>query len=203
MRNRMLLYRTSILLFVFVFMGFMDVQQPPKKSSTSVKPELPVFTGEPQDTFPVPSGNPNQLFYIQRTTNTNTIVYELNLNSKGVPDEENPVHVFWIKYAEDKQKHELNYIQRVFGYGIKSQPLGNGNYKLHLVSYKKQSLFLMLSPRDKKYHIYATVNQKEMILNRIFAKVEGGTFWVPNVVYIEMKGIDPNSLKEMKERFKP
>jgi hypothetical protein len=33
--------------------------------------------------FPVPVGNPNQLFYLQRTTNTNTIVCELNLNKQG------------------------------------------------------------------------------------------------------------------------
>lgn len=203
MRNRMLVYRISILLFVFVCMGFMELQQPPKKSNTPLKTEAVVFTGEPQDTFPVPSGNPNQLFYIQRTTNINTIVYELNYNSNGVLNEEEPVHAFWIKYAEDKQRHELSYIQRVFAYGVKSQPLGNGSYKLHLVSYKKQPLYLMISPKDKKYHIYATMNQKEMMLNRIFAKVQGGTFWVPNVVYIEMKGYDPNTLKEVKERFKP
>jgi hypothetical protein len=203
MGKRLLFCRSLILLFVFAFMGFKDIQQTPKKSSTSTKPEGPVFTGEPQDTFPVPAGNPNQLFYIQRTTNINTIVYELNYNSNGVLNEEEPVHVFWIKYAEDKQRHELSYIQRVFAYGVKSQPLGNGSYKLHLVSYKKQALYLMISPKDKKYHIYTTMNQKEMMLNRIFAKVEGGTFWVPNVVYIEMKGYDPNTFKEVKERFKP
>ena len=32
-----------------------------------------------QEGFPVPAGNAKQLFYLQRTSNTNTIVYELNL----------------------------------------------------------------------------------------------------------------------------
>ena len=159
--------------------------------------------GDPQDTFPVPSGVPNQLFYLQRTTNTNTIVCELNLDSKGKLDEESPVHVFWIRYPEGGIHKELSYIQRVFAYGIKSQALGNGTYKLHFVSYKKQSLTLMTSPKDNKYHVYATINQKQALLSRIFVKVDGGTFWSPNVVYMEMKGTDPVTGKELVERFKP
>ena len=156
-----------------------------------------------QDSFPVPNGNPKQLFYLQRTTNTNTIVCELNMDTNGKLNEESPVHVFWIRYPEGGIKKELNYIQRVFAYGIKSTPQGNGTYKLHFVSYKKQTLMLMPSPKDNKYHVYATINQKQALLSRIFVKVDGGTFWSPNVVYMEMKGIDPVTGKELVERFKP
>ncbi len=166
--------------------------------SITAKPDT-----DPQDSFPVPNGNPNQLFYLQRTTNTNTIVCELNMDSKGKLNEESPVHVFWIRYPEGGMRKELNYIQRVFAYGIKSIPQGNGTYKLHFVSYKKQTLILMPSPKDNKYHVYATINQKQALLNRIFVKVEGGTFWSPNVVYMEMKGTDPVTGKELVERFKP
>ena len=62
---------------------------------------------------------------------------------------------------------------------------------------------LMQSPKDNKYHVYATITQKQSILNRLFLKVEGGTFWSPNVVYMEMKGIDVATGKETVERFKP
>lgn len=158
---------------------------------------------DPQDTFPVPTGNPYQLFYLQRTTNTNTIVCELNMNGKGQVDEEAPVHVFWIRYPEGGMRKELNYIQRVFAYGIKSQHLGNGVYKLHFVSYKKQVFTLMQSPRDNRYHVYANINQRQALLNRLFVKVDGGTFWSPNVVYMEMKGTDIATGKEVVERFKP
>lgn len=173
------------------------------KTVISNKVPLPVTVIDPQDTFPVPTGNAKQLFYLQRTTNTNTIVCELNLNSKGVPDEESPVHVFWIRYPEGGMRKELNYIQRVFAYGMKSQPMGNGTYKLHFVSYKKQSFLLMPSPKDNKYHVYATINQKQAFLTRLFVKVDGGTFWSPNVVYMEMKGTDAVTGKELVERFKP
>ncbi len=175
-------------------------QQAPKKTPANIPP---VTVIDPQDTFPVPSGNPNQLFYMQRTSNINTIICELNLNSKGQPDEEAPVHVFWIRYNEGGGHKELNYIQRVFAYGIKSQPLGNGTYSLHFVSFKKRSFTLMPSVKDNKYHVYANINQRQAVLNRIFIKTDGGSFWSPNVVYMEMKGIDVITGKEVMERFKP
>lgn len=162
-----------------------------------------MVVADPQDTFPVPTGNPRQLFYLQRTANTNTIVCELNYDDDGKLNQESPVHVFWIRYPEGGMRKELNYIQRIFAYGIKSQPQGNGTYKLHFVSYRKQNLLLMPSPKDNKYHVYATINQKQAQLNRIFIKVDGGSFWSPNIVYMEMKGIDVATGKELVERFKP
>lgn len=158
---------------------------------------------EPQDTFPIPRGNNKQLFYLQRTANTNTIVCELKYNKNGELDEDDPVHVFWIRYPEGGQKKELSYIQRVFAYGIKSQALAKDSYKLHFVSYKKRPLYLMRSSKDNQYKVYATINNQQVVLNRIFIKVDGGTFWSPNVVYMEMKGVDENTGREVMQRFKP
>ncbi len=163
----------------------------------------PPVVVDAQDTFPVPSVT-NQLFYLQRTANTNTIIYEAKFNARGQLDESEPVHVFWIRYPEGGMKKELNYIQRVFAYGIKTQAQPNGNYKMHVVSYKKQQLNLMRSPKDGKYHVYTTINHKEAILRRIFVKIgEGGTFWSPNVLYMELRGRDEVTGEELMERIKP
>ena len=79
------------------------------------------------DSFPVPKGNPLQLFYLQRTANTNTIICELNTNAKGQPIPEKPVNVYWIVYTEGGAKKEFNYIQRNFAYGIDSKSAENGS----------------------------------------------------------------------------
>jgi len=150
--------------------------------------------------FPVPTGNPYQLFYLQRTPNTNTIVCELNVN-KGVLNTEEPVHVFWIRYGEQGQREELSFIQRTFAYGIKSEKVSNDKYDLHFVSYKKYHMYLMKGANNK-YNVYAPINQKQAILERIFVKINGGTFWKPNVEYVEIKGIDPGTGKEVTERMK-
>jgi hypothetical protein len=155
-------------------------------------------------------GNPNQalpqsvsrLFYVQRSPNANTIVYELKTGSNGQPDADEPVHAYWIRYNEKGQKEDLSYIQRKFAYGVTSKPLGNGKYDIRFVSYKKFPLTLMKGT-DGKYHIFATISQRQFIVNRIFVKIEGGTFWVPNVRFVEFKGTDPLTGKEVTERFKP
>jgi len=154
------------------------------------------------DTFPVPPTNSNQLFYLQRTSNKNTIVYDLNIKN-GTLDEDNPVHVYWIRYSDQGQRQELSYIQRTFAYGIKATALANNaGYEMHFVSYKKYPLYLVKSAVDNKYRVYTTVNAKKVVLNRIFIKLNGGSFWSPKVEYVEIKGVDPVNGKEVTDRLK-
>ncbi|HTJ12273.1 MAG TPA: DUF4833 domain-containing protein [Dinghuibacter sp.] len=153
----------------------------------------------PVDSMPVPTGNPKQLFYVQRTPNTNTIVIELN-DKGGVPDPDNPVHVFWLRYQEQGQRAELNYIQRTFAYGIKSRQVGPEKFELHFVSYKKYSMYL-IKAADRQYHVFATIDGKPVILRRIFVSINGGSFWVPHVEYVELKGTDPATGKEVVGRI--
>jgi phosphatidylglycerophosphate synthase len=161
-----------------------------------------VTTKSTMDTFPVPPGGNNQLFYLQRTSNKNTIVYDLNMVN-GLPDKEDPVHVYWIRYSDKGQKQELSYVQRNFAYGIKSTALANNaGYALHFVSYKKYVLYLMKSAADNKYRVFTTVNSKTVVLNRIFIKINGGSFWTPKVEYVEIKGVDPISGREITDRLK-
>ena len=158
-------------------------------------------TGKKAVFYPIPAVP--KLFYIQRDPNNNTIVYALNQDDKGDLNPENPVHVFWIKYNEQSQKEELNFLQRKFAYGLVSKALGNNAYELHFVSYKKFPLLLKRSESDHKYHIYATIANRQAILNRVFIRIVGGTFWFPNVLYVEVKGTDPVTGKDITERFKP
>lgn len=152
--------------------------------------------------YPTPPASNERLFYVQRTPNANTIVYDLNLNSDGKLNTEQPVKAYWLRYADKGQKEELNYIQRKFAYGLNSKALNNGSYDIRFVSYKKFPLTLMKGG-DGKYHIFASIAQKQVILNRIFVKIEGGSFWIPNVLYVEIKGTDPETGKEIVDRFKP
>jgi hypothetical protein len=155
-----------------------------------------------QSGFPVPQGNPNQLIYLQRTPNKNTIVCELNLTADGKLNAGEPVHVFWIRYGEQGQRAELSFLQRNFAYGVKTRFLSKDRYELHFVSYKKLVMYLMKAA-DNKYHVFAAINQKEVILNRIFIKINpGGSFWSPNVEYIELAGTEPGTGSEVLERRK-
>ena len=187
--------RRSLFVAAGIFLVSISVFAQPKKNA-------PVPVRDPQDTFPVPAG-PNQLFYLQRTANTNTVVYETNFKSNGQIDEKNPVRVYWIRYPEGGMKKDLSYIQRVFAYGIKTEMQSPDVFNTHVVSYKKAQLIVKRSFKDGKYHAYTTINHKEALLSRIFLKIDGGAFWSPNVIYIELKGKDEVTGEDVMERFKP
>lgn len=153
-----------------------------------------------QDKYPTPAGNPKQLFYLQRNWNTNTIVCELNAKD-GILDAEDPVKVFWIRYDENGQKEDLSFIQKKFAYGMKTTLLEKDKYEMRFVSYKNFPMYLMKG-NNNKFNVYATINKKMAILQRIFIKLNGGTVWAPKVEYFEVKGIDTATGKEVVERLK-
>jgi hypothetical protein len=148
--------------------------------------------------FPVPSGITDQLFYLQRTPNTNTVIYALNYKN-GELDSLKPVHVFWIRYPEQGQQQELSAIQRKFAYGIESKWIGPDQYELHFLAYKKRVMLLKKSA-DNKYHVFTEVNKRQMIISRIFLQINGGSLFKPNIEYVEFTGLDAATGLPVKER---
>lgn len=159
-------------------------------------------TATDPDEFPVPDNVPGLLFYIQRDPNTNTICYQLNVDKQGRISEKNPVNTFWIRYPEGGVKKDLNYLQRKFAYGINSKAIGNAAYELRSVAYSKLPLYLRRDSRNQ-YHVYTSIDKRECILSRVFIRIDGGTFWSPNVLYIELKGVDTATGKTIIQRIKP
>lgn len=153
----------------------------------------------PADTFPVPKSDPKMLFYLQRQPNTNTIIVDLN-EQNGQIDISNPVNVSWIRYQEDGRRAKLNFIQREFAYGIQVKKISDVAYNLNFVSYKKMK-FRLEKGSDNIWRVYSFLNNgSRMILDRIYVHINGGSFWKPNVEYVELKGGDPFTHKEIRER---
>jgi phosphoribosyl-ATP pyrophosphohydrolase len=151
--------------------------------------------------FPTPKGIANQLFYLQRDPNLNTLIYELNLDKSGNLIESQPILAYWIRYDENQAKKDLSYVQKKFAYGIDAKKLGKDQFELRFVSHKKLPLYLSKSADDKKYHVYVTINNKKLLLDRIFVRIEGGSFWIPNVKYVELRGINQANETVVTERI--
>ncbi|RZK14043.1 MAG: DUF4833 domain-containing protein, partial [Hymenobacter sp.] len=45
------------------------------------------------------------------------------------------------------------------------------------------------------------VANQQSVLDRIYLHIEGGTFWVPNVKYVELKGTLPTTREAVVSRF--
>lgn len=157
------------------------------------------------NSFPIPEGIDNMLFYVQRTINANTIVYTLNNDKYGELNEEEPIKAYWIKYAQGGKIDPLTYIQKKYAYGVKAKLINKGkkSFIIEFVSYHKKQFYLLKSPTDNQYHVYGIVNNKLSILNNILVRIEGGTFWIPNVKQIEVTAKDPSNSSEVTEIIKP
>jgi len=170
------------------------------------------FTNDPgnggdkeKKVFPKPDKISNMMFYVQRTFNTNTIIYELNVDEKQNLNEAEPIKMYWINYSTNNSIEPLNYIQRKYAYGIELKLIDaeKKSYVFNFVSYKKKKLYLLKSPIDNKYHVFCDINNKAVALDRIFIQIEGGSFWVPHVKYIDISGKDLGKNEEVAERVIP
>lgn len=151
--------------------------------------------------FPTPKNIDNMLFYIQRDPNINTAIYAINYEENGKINKSNPIKAYWIRYAEKGETKDLNYMQRKFAYGLESKTINNEEFELKFVSYKKLPLTLKKIDSDQKYHVFVSVNQKRIQVEKIFVRIEGGSFWLPNVKYAEVTGIETSSNKLITERM--
>lgn len=159
------------------------------------------FTLAAQERGVVPD-EPNQLFYLQRDPDDNTVIYQLNIVD-GVVDADKPVNVYWIRYAEGGVRKDLNFLQRTMAYGISSNPLSNGDFELRLAAYKGHPLRLGYCQTDKTYNVYTTINNREAVLERIFVRIDGGSALSPNILYFELTGRDVTTGARVSERIKP
>lgn len=153
--------------------------------------------------YPTPSGINNMLFYVQRTLNINTLVYETNLDEHGEINMKEPIKIYWINYAKDGSREELSSMEKKKAYGIESELVDaeKKTFRFSLISYKKKSMFLVKSPHDNRYHAYCSINNNLSMLSRVFIQTEGNL--PPKIKRIDIAGKDPVKSEECIERIVP
>lgn len=133
--------------------------------------------------FQIPKSS---LFYIQRSPETKTIVYELNYNSNGALSPNDPIKGFWLKNNQAQKLEPLSAREKRQEYGIQSKAIGNDEYEIRLRAYKKMPLYLKRSATDNNYYLYIKDEEKNVLLKRVFIKLNRGTFWFPKLQYIDL-----------------
>ncbi|TCC84163.1 DUF4833 domain-containing protein [Pedobacter hiemivivus] len=136
-----------------------------------------------QVAFQIPKSS---LFYIQRSPETKTIVYELNYNSNGTLHPNDPIKGFWLKKNEAQKLEPLSAREKKHEYGIQSKAIGNDEYEIRLRAYKKMPLYLKRSAADNNYYLYIKDEGNNVLLKRVFIKLNRGTFWFPKLQYIDL-----------------
>lgn len=149
--------------------------------------------------FQTPS-EPNQLFYVQRSVNANTVVYAARLDAQGDFDSREPVEGFWRWFNVDGHKKPLNFIERMMAYGVQTDPprkdaprtfriaaLPERNLTLSFDSQKKPQALMRIGDRNVKVaYVYLQV-------------VEGGL--TPKVPSLDILGTDTTTGRAVHEHL--
>jgi Domain of unknown function (DUF4833) len=153
--------------------------------------------------FPTPPDAPNRLFYLQRSNNSNAVIYDANILKNNTLNPTDPVHTYWIRYAEDGKKHELSSVQRNLAYGLhfSGKSKKAESYEGHFLAYRKRKFVIELDKNKKPVALFP-INGKLQILDHAYVKVEeAGMF--PKIPYIELFGKDVKTGADVYEKFKP
>jgi len=149
--------------------------------------------------YPTPPKTNELLFYIQRNLNANTIIYDAVFDKNGKLDEKKPVTVYWIRYDEQGQKMKLRRLDRVFAYGVSSEKVKDGFFKVKIVADESRDLWLkQRSPF--KADLMTKINGELSVLDKIYVLADMSGIW-PSVEYLEFFGKNAKTNKKIYQKI--
>lgn len=135
--------------------------------------------------LPIPKEQ-HQLFYLQRDPDSNTVIYALNIEN-GQLNTNKPVKAYWIRYAENQERKSLSLLQERMAYGVQVKPSEEG-YTLHIRAYNALTIYLVKVEGTHSLIAEVKVNSERIKLDHLFVRIKGGSFFHPNIDYIEIVG---------------
>lgn len=149
--------------------------------------------------YPIPA-EPNQLFYLQRSTNPNTVIYTARFDANGNLDRRNPVSVYWRRFNNAGERKPLKWIERMFAYGVNvSKRKTDGEFTVTLKP-AGQLPILLRQTGPGKAGALATIGGRTVRLVYIYLTVdESGMF--PRVTGLAWHGIDIRSGRAIAQTF--
>jgi len=186
-----------VLLAVLMALPLVTSRVDARDFSSSVTESAEIQQLRPE--FKVPD-EPNQLFYVQRSPNANTIVYAARLDGQGNFDSRNPVEAFWRKFNIDGSKQPLNFMERMMAYGVRLSPRKAREpitFSIAALPQRKLSLGL-----DAQHHPQATmtIGGRVVKLAYVYLHVmEGGL--MPSVPELDIFGTDIANGKAVHEHL--
>jgi hypothetical protein len=145
--------------------------------------------------------DPNVMFYIQKNTNPNTIVYALKLGADGKINPDDPMEVFWRRYQEDGARKKLAWLEKTFAFDFKIKAIdGKENtYVFSLIAMKNKKLYVTQT-KSGKPNVFMKIAGKTARLERIYVMVDDSNM-IQRVNSMELFGRDYKTGKLVYEKI--
>lgn len=187
--NNIFAFLFRILLLTSVCLFILPADASPIQNKKSDSPDIQ---------RPVPTKTRERLFYIQRTLNKNTIVYDANFDSQGNLNSKQPVKVYWIRFEEGGGTMPLRTYEQQFVFGVDAEQKSKGEFVVKVAAFKDRIVQLkQTAPFQAK--AYTVINKQEAELDHIFVKADGYSVF-SKVLYLELFGRKNNETQSIYER---
>jgi hypothetical protein len=138
--------------------------------------------------FRIPD-EPNQLFYIQRSPNANTVIYAAKLDAHGEFDTKGPVEAFWRKFNVDGSRQPLNFMERMMAYGVHVDSIRPGRpVTFGVIALHDRKLTLAMDAQRHPEALLQVGGHTVKLVYVYLQVVEGGV--LPRVPSLDIFGTD-------------
>ncbi len=184
--------------FLLVFLAIlMALPAEARDFSSTVTESAEVAQLRPE--FRIPN-EPNQLFYVQRSPNSNTVVYVAKLDAQGNFDSRTPVEAFWRKFNIDGSKQKLNFIERMMAYGVTLDARKSGRpITFSIAALPQRKLTLSLDAQHRPAATMLIGGRTVKVAYVYLQVVEGGL--MPSVPALDIFGTDTANGKAIHEHL--
>jgi len=149
--------------------------------------------------FKIPD-EPDQLFYVQRSPNSNTVIYTARLDAQGNFDSRAPVDAFWRKFNIDGTRQPLNFLERMAAYGVKLDAHKTGQaITFTIAALPDRKLILGMDAQHRPEARMQIGNHTVKVAYVYLQVVEGGL--MPSVPSLDIVGTDIASGKTIHEHL--
>ncbi len=141
--------------------------------------------------FPVPK-DPDQVFYIQRSLNSNTVVYAAQFDRNGVLKTAHSIRPYWRRFDTDARIKPLKWVENAFAYGVESKRDPTTNH--HNVTFKALSQISaqLRQSGPNQAALWTRLEGRDLRLEYAFLDLDE-TGLVPKVARLRLYGTDPDS----------
>lgn len=157
-----------------------------------------IFNSDVSKNNPATKKLNQRLFVIERNMNKNTVCYDANILQNGKLNAEDPIDAYWVDYATNGQRSELNYIQRRMAYGFSYEKNTNGSIYVTLKAFEKRKILLTQDAKGNSSALLK-INGLDARLTKIFVTAKPKMY--TTVEFIELYGIDIKTGKALYEKI--
>ncbi len=136
------------------------------------------------------------IFIFERSTNTNYICYDINLEG-GKLCQKSPLNPYWV-LNEGTKIEGLTFFDRKMAFGVKVVSANENEANVHLTAYK--DLTIRICKHKGKWVGIVKLNGYELILEKMFAQMKQSIY--PKCEYVDIYGTDIKTGEKRRERIK-